>query len=57
VVECQDERSQYNKQDKAMKILRSKIYEKKQREQASMIAFRAEKPGGDRGPERTDPNL
>ncbi len=38
VVECQDERSQYKNKDKAMKILRSKIYEMKQREQTDKIA-------------------
>ena len=38
VVECQDERSQYKNKDKAMKILRSKIYEQKQREQSDKIA-------------------
>lgn len=38
VVECQDERSQYKNKDKAMKILRSKIYEKKLQEQNDKIA-------------------
>ncbi|MCM1507636.1 MAG: peptide chain release factor 1 [Ruminococcus flavefaciens] len=38
VVECQDERSQYKNKDKAMKILRSRIYETMQQEQNKKIA-------------------
>ena len=38
VVECQDERSQHKNKDKAMKILRSRIYEAMQEEQSAKIA-------------------
>ena len=38
VVECQDERSQYKNKDRAMKILRSRVYEAMQEEQNAKIA-------------------
>jgi len=38
IVECQDERSQYKNKDKAMKILRSRIFEKMQAEQNQAVA-------------------
>lgn len=38
VIECQDERSQYKNRDKAMKLLRSKLYDMKQSEQDAKIA-------------------
>ena len=38
VVECQDERSQYKNKDRALQILRSKLYEAEQAKQDAQIA-------------------
>ena len=38
VVECQDERSQYKNKDRALSILRSRLYEMKQKEQDDRVA-------------------
>lgn len=50
VVECQDERSQYKNKDKAMKVLRSRLYEQMMAEQNEAIAGerRAQVGTGDR---------
>ena len=38
VVECQEERSQFKNKDKALRMLRTILYDQKQREQADAIA-------------------
>ncbi len=50
VVECQDERSQYKNKDRAMQILRSKLYEAEQAKQAAAVAAerRSQIGSGDR---------
>ena len=38
VVECQDERSQFKNKDKAMRVMRARLFERKQQEQDAAIA-------------------
>ena len=50
VVECQDERSQYKNKDRALSIMRAKLYEREQeKQQAALAAERRSQVGtGDR---------
>lgn len=50
VVECQDERSQYKNKDRAMQIMRSKLYEAEQAKQNAAVAAerRSQVGSGDR---------
>nr|MBQ4319556.1 peptide chain release factor 1 [Clostridia bacterium] len=50
VIECQDERSQHKNRDKALKLLRTKLYDMKQQEQNDRIASerRSQVGSGDR---------
>ena len=50
VVECQDERSQYKNKDRALQIMRSKLYEAEQEKQRAAVASerRAQIGSGDR---------
>ena len=57
VVECQDQRSQYKNKDRALAILRARLYENAVREREEAIAKPAPQPGGLRYAQRAHPHL
>ena len=57
VVSCQDEKSQIKNKAKALRVLRSRLYDIAMQEQQKAIAQEPEEPGRERGPEREDQDL
>ena len=54
VIECQEERSQFKNKDKALKLLKAKLYDIKQTEQD---CFSPKEPGRHRRPKRAYPHV